>query len=364
MIDPETPGCTYLVPPDLTLHATFPAQPAFRPLPIDQDVHFRHSGWLRDRRRVWDALNHVFPGSSRIERFQECGSNAWVVRKEDHPDEYAVVSDHCRDRFCRPCARFRGQVIAHNVAAYLRDRPYRFVTITIKTTGLTLKAGVDKLYKCFGLLRRSKLWAQKVTGGCAICEVLPRAGGTEWHPHLHLIVEGKYLPLKPLRKLWHTITGDSYIIDVSRGKDVTHAATYISKYITKPFDDSTTRVPLRLIEAIKALHGRRLVMTFGKWRGQRLTEYHPLGVWIKVIGLGELRLRTEKGDEDAIALYTYLADHRTYRNLPRPAKEITHRLSASSPLATLVIPCERWRTQTDVDTPDASPLYSDPSTRT
>lgn len=318
MIDPTTPGFTSLVPPDLNLHPTFPAEPAFRPACVDRDVHFRHSGWLRDRRRVWDALRDVFPDSTRIRRFQDCGSGAWVVRNEEDPTNYAVVSDHCRDRFCRPCASFRGRVIAHNVSAYLRDRPYRFVTITIKTTGLSLRDGVNKLYRCFGLLRRSKLWTQKVTGGCAICEVLPREGGTEWHPHLHLIVEGKYIPVKPLRKLWHAITGDSYIIDISRGTDAERAAQYVSKYITKPFDDGTTRNPVRLIEAIKALHGRRLIATFGTWRGQRLTEYHPLGTWIKVCTLGELRERIRKGDADGELLYAFLATHRTYRNLPKP----------------------------------------------
>lgn len=305
---------------------------------VDQDVHFRHSGWLRDRRRVWDALNVVFPGSTRARRFTSCGSNAWVVRDEENPARYAIVSDHCRDRFCRPCASFRGRVIAHNVVEYIRHRPYRFVTITIKTTGLTLKEGVDKLYRCFGKLRRTKLWALKVKGGCAVCEVLPRAGGTEWHPHLHLITEGKYLPVKPLRKLWMQITGDSYIVDVQMGKDADAAASYVSKYITKPFDDGTTRNPAKLIEAIRALHGRRLVSTFGSWRGYRLTEYHPAGVWIKVKPLGVLRLAAERGDPDARELYDFLTAQGYRRNLPRPDTPTPWTETDGSPPGTFTVP--------------------------
>lgn len=318
MSDAIRPGLTSLVPPDLSLHPTFPPEAAFHPTTNDQDVHFRHSGWLRDRRRVWDALRTVFPNSTRTQRFASCGSNAWVIRDEENPERVAIVSDHCRDRFCRPCAGFRGRVIAHNVADYLRNRPYRFVTITIKTTGLTLKEGVDKLYRCFGLLRRSKLWTSKVAGGCAVCEVLPRAGGTEWHPHLHVITEGKYLPVQPLRKLWMQITGDSFIIDIGMGQDANAAAAYVSKYITKPFDDGTTRNPARLKEAIEALHGRRLVATFGSWRGQKLTQFHPSGIWVKVIPLFQLRYAAEHGDVDAQALYDVLVNVGPHRNLPRP----------------------------------------------
>ncbi len=309
---------TAVLPPDLTLHPTFPAQPAFRPACVDEDVHFRHSGWLRDRRRVWDAINAVFPESTRSRRFADCGSSAWVVRNENEPDQYTVVSDHCRDRFCRPCAAFRGRAIAYNVKKYLRNRPYRFLTLTIKNNHQPLKVMVDKLFRCFAALRRTKLWNLKVTGGCAVIEVKPKDGGAGWHPHIHAIIEGKYLPLKPLRKLWLKITGDSFIVTIGYGRDPDHAAAYVSKYITKPFDDGTTRTPDRLIQAIEALHGRRLVTTFGAWRGQRLTEYHPSGVWVRVCPLGVLRERARKGDDQAVELLHYLARTQPYRNLPNP----------------------------------------------
>lgn len=310
-------ACTDVLPPDLYAHAAFPAEPAFALGGCSGQVLFRHSGWHRDRRRVYEALKWVGATPSRIERFRECGANAWVVRSEEHPDQYAIVADHCHDRFCRPCARFRGNTIANNVADFLRNREYRFLTVTIKTTDLTLKQGVDKLYRCFRLLRRSKLWTDKVTGGCAVCEVKPKDGGVGWHPHLHAIVEGKYIPLKLLRKLWLKITGDSFIIDVSYGKTPEAAARYVSKYITKPFDDGTTRTPHRLREAITALTGRRLVTTFGTWRGAKLTEYHPAGTWIKVCGLGELMYWARAGDDDARELLKYLIDHVPYSEIPR-----------------------------------------------
>ncbi len=307
-----------VLPADLILHPTFPAQPALQPSPLDLDACFRHSGWLRDRRRVWDALNVVFPGSTRTERFRSCGTNAWVIRNEDDPDSFAVASDHCHDRFCRPCSAFRGRVIANNIADYLEGRQYRFLTLTIKTTDLSLKACVDKLHRCFGALRRTKLWMSKVVGGCSVIEVKPKDGGSGWHPHIHGIIEGRFLPLKPLRKLWMGITGDSFIIDIRLGHGAKEASRYISKYITKPFDVDTTRTPARLCEAIRALHGRRMVTTFGAWRGHKLTVYVPSGVWIRVCTLDQLRSAASEGEADAVQLYRYLYENRAYRNVPRP----------------------------------------------
>lgn len=317
-MDHDPSRFTDLDPPDLNLHPSFPAEPAFRPSPLDQDVHFRHSGWLRDRHRVYRALNVVFPSSTRTERFAACGSNAWVIRNEDQPDLYAIASDHCHDRFCRPCSAFRSRVIAGNVSAYLRRRPFRFLTLTIKTTNLTLKEGVDKLYRSFGALRRTKLWASKVTGGCAVCEVKPKAGGVGWHPHLHAVIEGRYLPLKAVRKHWLRITKDSFIVDIQFGRDAEKAAQYISKYITKPFDDGTIRQPHRLEDAIRALHGRRLVITFGRWRGQRLTEYNPTSTWTRVGPLALLRSQAKNGLDTAVELYDYLLRTRAFRNVPAP----------------------------------------------
>jgi len=330
---------THLVPADLSLHPTFPPQAALRPDALEQDVHFRHSGWLADRKRVFTAIATAFPDSTRLSRFRTCGANAWVIRNEDDPSSYAVASDHCHDRFCQPCANFRGRVIAHNVAEYIGTRRYRFLTVTIKTTGLTLKEGVDKLYRDFAKLRRTKLWNEKVTGGCVICEVKVSSTSDNWHPHLHCIIEGKYLPLKPLRKLWLNITGDSFIIDISLGRDADAAAGYVTKYVTKQFDDATLRNPPRLLQAIEALTGRRLIATFGSWRGQRLTAYTPSGVWVKVAPLSVLREAAERGDDDARAILRTLADDQLYCQVPSPRPRPPP--DDTSPV-TLPIPLPAW----------------------
>ncbi len=304
--------------PDLILHPTFPAEPALKPTPSDLDACFRHGGWLRDRRRVWDALNVVFPGSTRTERFRSCGTNAWVIRSEDDPDSFAVASDHCHDRFCRPCSAFRGRIVHTKIASYLENRQFRFLTLTIRTTHLPLKQCVDKLHRCFAALRRSKFWLSKVTGGCSVIEVKPKESGVGWHPHIHAIIEGRYLHKPVIRKLWLAITGDSFVVHIKQGDDPVKAGRYVAKYVVKPFDDATTRTPARLQEAIHALHGRRMVTTFGSWRGERLTVYSPSGVWVKVCTLDQLRTAADEGEDDAVQLYRWLYEHRAYRNVPKP----------------------------------------------
>lgn len=309
---------TSVHPPDLTYHSTVPAKLAPEHRALLNDLSFRHSGWLADRRRIFDALYALDPVSSRVERFRYCGSNAWVLRNAEDPGQYAVTSNHCHDRFCRPCAAWKARVVAHNLATHLGTRPYRFLTLTICNTNLTLTQALKKLYVSFARLRRSRLWLKCVRGGCAVCEIKPSAGGTRWHPHLHCIIEGTYLPQPVIRKIWHQITGDSYIVDIRLGSSSDSAADYVAKYITKPFDSDTIRRPNRLLEAIQALTRLRVVTTFGSWRGLRLTEYTPQGVWEKVCPLSVLIHKAQSGDAEARAILLSVSHSPTLLLFPNP----------------------------------------------
>lgn len=295
-----------------------PPQAAPWPIPPTPEVAFRHSGWLHDRTRVRQAIYGEFGYGPRLDRFDNCGANAWVIRRDDDPTVVAIVSDHCHDRFCRPCASFKGRVIANNIKAVIGTRQFRFVTLTIKTTDLTLKQGVDKLYRSFGALRRTKLWKQRVDGGCAVCEVKPRGSGAGWHPHLHLVLQGRFLPQRALSNVWFRITRDSYIVDVRMGKRADDAASYVAKYIGKPFHSDLIRQPHRLTEAVQALHGRRMCLTFGDWRGVKLCEYAPSGTWTAIAPLSTLLETAAAGDPDACEMLHYLERTQPWRNLPKP----------------------------------------------
>lgn len=58
--------------------------------------------------------------------------------------------------------------------------------------------------------------------------------------------------------------------------DINRVAHYVAKYAAKGMDDSVFTSTDRLQEWILASSGRRICMTFGKWRGWKLLDHQPL----------------------------------------------------------------------------------------
>lgn len=261
--------------------------------------HFRHSGWANDRRRVYDALRLTHVGSSRLQAFRECGQHPFVYECEERPGEYTLGGSTCRDRFCLPCSRDRSRLIAQNVLEQIGTRQGRFVTLTLKSTAEPLDVLLARLTSSFTKLRRTKLWRNKVVGGVAFIEVTWTCRTQSWHPHFHCLVEGRYLPRRELSQAWHLITGDSYITDIRFARDNAHVTHYITKYATKPLDHSVLVEPTHLQEAILALKGKRLCLTFGTWRGVCLTRSREDETWIQIGSLAELLHKATQNDPAA-----------------------------------------------------------------
>jgi len=295
-------------PNETNRHVPVPGEARFSPGLPTTDIDFRHSGWARDRSRVADSLTAVFGFGSRLDRFNECGAHAWVLQSLEDPHLFRVAASHCRDRFCAPCAREHAQLIGGNLRAHLQDRPFRLLTLTIQTKRLGLKEAVDKLYDAFRQLRRSALWRRCVTGGVAICDIKRSRDGVHWHPHLHCIIEGKYLPQAAVSAIWRAITLDSYVVDIRHSRNVHHATNTVTRYLTKPIDAQVLRDPHALQAAMRALHGRRLALTFGDWRGLRLCDPPPTGAWKAVCPLSKLLKRAELGEPDALRLVSHLQE--------------------------------------------------------
>lgn len=270
------------------------------------DVAFRHSGWVNRRTEVLSALRSLHPKLERVLRFDACGSNAWVLRCTSDPDVYKIAADYCHDRWCQPCAGSRGRAIARNIVAHLGKRPYKFLTLTIKTDNLDLAESVAKLYDSFRRLRTTVMWKRAVSGGAAFCEIKWRPGAERWHPHLHLIIESKYMPKRQLVKHWLRITKDSFIVDIQAGKSADHAARYVAGYCTKALDRSIFGNQARLAESMNALSGRRLCLTFGDWRGLRLTDTTDESTWDAVARLTTIQERALEGNEESIRILNSL----------------------------------------------------------
>lgn len=293
---------------------------------------FRHSGWQRQRNYVHESLtrinkkedhwtrceaspgqvktNQLIAPENRIHNFAMCGKFAHVFENPDKPGDYRVAGSCCNDRFCLPCGQSRSRAIALAVLEHLNGRQCRMVTLTVKSGGLTLERGINKLYEAFKALRRNEVWKNSVTGGVAFLEIKWSADKNHWHPHLHCLVEGKYINKQDLSNAWHRITGDSYIVHLTLVKHESSAQRYITKYASKPLNTSFSGIPERLDEAISTLKGVRMSMTFASWRGLKLTPPPLEEAWIRVASLDEVLRAAANNEAWAIDICNALEDER------------------------------------------------------
>lgn len=258
-----------------------------------RESRFRHGFWETKREKVIAAMNAVNTNVFKLERFQQCGSEAQVCWSETK-QKYRIRANYCHDRHCEPCMRSKANRIAANLTTRLdmkaRGR-YRLITLTLKHSAAPLVDQVKRLYACFRKLRNSRCWKNTQVGGAFSLEVklarevpaapesLDRSDSTiapttrpEWHPHLHITSEGSWINAQELADTWHKITGDSFIVDVraiDKGRD---AANYVAKYVTKGTSSAVWNDIDTAAEWMIAVKGVRTCGTFGTWRGWRLTQ--------------------------------------------------------------------------------------------
>lgn len=309
-LDPQETNQTY--PYQLPENPNYVREDFRLPTPTAQETALRHSGWHHNRRRVFDALCQLHVGATRIERFRSCGSQA-VIQEAQGPDGpiHRIAANYCHDRFCAPCAAARAREVANELAAIVGRAPVRFITLTLKhTSHLTLREQITRLYASFTKLRGTALWKASIDGAVATLEVKLGLEGL-WHPHLHVLTNGKYIDQKQLSHAWLTITGDSSIVDVRLVNDPEHVTGYLVKYVTKPADQAVYNDPAKLIELINAMRGRRLFNTSGTFRG--ITRTHPDHdhlTWQTIASLEQLVRLADAADPRALSIAIALNLHR------------------------------------------------------
>lgn len=242
------------------------------PEPYELVTGFRHSGWSRQRDLIFSAFRKLVLRYNRIEAFRVCGSSNWILRSKSEPELFRLVPDFCHDRFCVPCSRVRQATIRSNLASHLHDGPYRFLTLTIRHGSEPLSVLLRKLYSSFRKLRQRALWRDNVNGGASFLELSYNPETHSWHPHLHCVLEGRYIHRPDLVKLWFSCTGDSTGVYIKMVRQREHVIDYISKYVTKPLSAKAIDEPELLAEAILCLKSKRMLVTFGCWKGWKLTR--------------------------------------------------------------------------------------------
>jgi hypothetical protein len=273
---------------------------------LDAERVFRHGGWERDRERVFQALVSTNASESRRERFQTCGCDC-VIEYSPDLKKHRVRASYCGDRFCVPCCKARSLRIQANLLAWCKGQRVRFVTLTLRPESESLSACLDHLIRSFTRLRAQKLWSDNVTAGAYTVEMTRGRAGTHWHVHLHALVIGSYIRQSELSEGWRQASGGSVIVDVREVKDHDRGVYYVAKYAAKGFGSDVTQNPDWLAECVCALRGRRLLGSFGQWRGKRV-EVHADAAsdWKPVGRFTEIHAAALRGEEWARGVFKSL----------------------------------------------------------
>lgn len=240
--------------------------------PLKGGQGFIHGGWAWLRNRVRRSLFRTSQPGHRVGAFDDCCREVNIYQNADDKSQFAVRCNRCHDRLCLPCAHIRSLVIRDALMAMVDGREHTFITLTLSGKNEDLTAVIDRLYKHFRALRQHPLWADNVKGGAAFLEIKWNEKAERWHPHLHIVADARFIPQGELSTVWHTITHDSFIVDIRRIREEKQTLAYVTKYASKPLNMTFARDEDKLDQAVCALKGRRLCLTFGSWYGTPLTN--------------------------------------------------------------------------------------------
>ena len=223
-----------------------------------------HARYQRTREHILDALDGSTFGPIGRQRTKIANCCLAPLLCLTDAGRVTVAPGVCRQRMCPTCQARRGRELTNRVAAItaLFNAP-RLVTLTLAASTDSLKHQLDRLYAWFRELRRSPLWKDHVVAAVAVAEVTRNAETGLWHPHLHILTDGTYLPQNALAAEWERVTNGSRIVDIRAVHDRRNAAQYVAAYVAKP-----TQVdgwpPAAVNEFAYALRGRRMLITAGK----------------------------------------------------------------------------------------------------
>lgn len=108
-----------------------------------------------------------------------------------------LAKTKCSRKWCPSCGPKRGNERAARLRMIIAAMKWPLhITLTRQNVDweTATRSLLADLHKSFGKLRRSKLWATNVVGGCVAAEITDKGNGL--HPHLHAVVDCRWLALK------------------------------------------------------------------------------------------------------------------------------------------------------------------------
>lgn len=204
----------------------------------------------------------------------ECRTRAWFIRN-DETGHVRIATKQCRLRWCFFCAEARQQFITNQIYPwYSRAKEPKLFTITIRHTENTLPEQIDFLYKSFQKLRNRKFLKDNIRGGVWFFQVTFNQKTQQWHPHIHALLDSKFMMHAKLITLWDQITNGSTIVHIRTVNDPEKTLAHNARYAARPTD--LLKIPKsKWSEIFEAFNGRRIVGTWGTARKISLTPKKP-----------------------------------------------------------------------------------------
>lgn len=226
-----------------------PQQPNSSPPPADALVG--------EAQNLYAALLLLGLGS-KANNVLECGHAFYSVECKDCWAHSRIYLS-CHLRLCPKCARrlARSFITRHWSALQLMKEP-KLLTLTFRSTKKLTRELITWCLKCFSKLRHRKLWTDNVRGGLAGLELT--WGPPGWHPHLHVLLDSRYIPRPLLIDAWKHITGGAWHIDI-RKIDSEAGVLEVAKYVAKGY--TFYKQPHLLAQYLAATSKRRFLSAFG-----------------------------------------------------------------------------------------------------
>lgn len=275
--------------------------------------HRLHRRFAQARARTITALHESDDDRLRkkARKLADCCQAPWIATRSD--GSAALLLGCCKDRLCPRCQRQRGYRMAQRTLDLVRRMDARrFITLTKASSDAPLSDQCSDIISQFRELRRRDVWRRHVKGGVWALEVTYNAETDQWHPHIHIIADGRFFPHAELKDAWSKLTGDSTIVDIRKCNDSRDAARYIATYVGK-LADLDQVPPERICEYADALHRRRLSGTFGSSHAQSLEhkdDAEPYEIEDRVITVADLERAAIDGDgraAEAIAAFCQIS---------------------------------------------------------
>lgn len=289
-----------------------------------QRYRFRFS--LSERAQYERVLLRGEPDISRRDKGLNCGSHQ-VLYAHVKTGESRLAGNYCEARTCPACCHSRQRKQAVQLDEWIRHytrNDARFITLTMQSSDSPLSVQLTDLQASFKRLRRHILWKTAVKYGKAVIEITYNKRRKQWHPHLHVIAVGAYIPQAKLSNAWAMASGGSPICDIRKIKQGDKIAKYLSKYLGKPpsLDDSDDGERLAL-EYYIAIRNRRMLISFAGApalpplpKSEESPADNP--EWIQIGSLEDILERAEKGDQDAESAIASLATRINGEDPPPP----------------------------------------------